>query len=808
MKIALVLIAMLLQATLWTTPAGAQARVSVTVDAGYEGYYSTQNPTPVRVRLANQGESFRARVELTAPVQNGSIVYYSEVELPHNSAKLLTLYPQYGGFAANAQVRVIDGKQLVARGEDKLTQVAGGTRLFGLLTPDAAPYAALISREAGAESVVARLTAETLPERADALGAVDTLVVDGVDTGALSKAQTAALGDWVQLGGTLIVAAGPDAARNAAGIGNLMPVTLGAQSNAQDLSALAKLGGSQIPAGGVITQATPGNDTRVVASSPDGPLVVRRATGQGSIAWLAWSPSAPPFREWPGNAALIRSTSAQPSTAASQGVPVDGWAVENFLRNIAGAELPPTLLVAGFLIVYSLVIGPVLYLILKRRDRRELAWVLVPAITLAFSGIAYGANFLIRGTGTTMRTLDVVETYGQGGAQRVTTYAGLFSTNRRDYDLALAPGYTVRGPNPDNMDMQFDPNGNPVAPGGGPMYTVETGEQSVLRDVQVDVYALRTFAAQRVENGGSLAIEATLSGNGSNISGTVRNTSAVPLDQVYVVSQDGIESIGAVQPGQSAKVTGNSEQNFNGFEGNRPPKDWDKRQIVQNMYERMSMGGPDGMGQPLPADEALVLAWHKSTDQPVRVLDAKAELSGERLVILHSRTEIRPGAVNLEIPAISSAGTRNPGEIEFEYRIPTGVTAETMSLSIDPLWQEQAQGGMMPPDMGGPVGPAAVPGFAAPTIALVPGTNAPAEANGIDLPEIGITLKVAAIQDQNSGGYTPLSLTRQAPEVTAVIPNPSRHIGRNGKVLIRIVSTNDAPLTTQMFELKVTGRKR
>ena len=808
MKIALVLIAMLLQATLWTSPAAAQARVSITVDAGYDGYYSTQSPTPIRVRLANQGESFRARVEVTAPVQNGSILYYSELDLPQNSAKLLTLYPQYGGFAASAQVRVLDGKQLVARGEDKLTQVADATRLVGLLTPDAAPYAALISREAGTESVVARLTAETLPERSDALGAVHTVVVDGVDTGSLSKTQTAALDAWVQLGGTLIVTAGPDAARNAAGIANLMPVTLGSQRNAQDLSDLAKLGGPQVPAGGVMTQASPGKDARVVANSPDGPLIVRRATGRGSVAWLAWSPSAPPFRGWPGNAGVVRSVSAQPSTAATQSVPVDGWAVESFLRNIAGAQLPPTLLVAGFLIVYSLVIGPVLYLILKRRDRRELAWVLVPAITLAFSGMAYGANFLIRGTGTTMRTLDVVETYGQGDAQRVTTYAGLFSTNRRDYDLALAPGYTVRGPNPENMDMQFDQNGNPVAPGGGPMYTVETGERSVLRDVQVDVYALRTFVAQRVENGGSAAIEATLSGNGSNILGTVRNTSAVPLDQVYVVSQDGIESIGAVQPGQSAKVTGNPEQNFNGFEGNSPPKDWDKRQIVQNMYERMSMGGPDGMGQPLPADEALVLAWHRSTEQPVRVLDAKAELSGERLVILHSSTRIQPGAVDLEIPATSSAGTGNAGEIEFTYRLPSGVTAATMSLTIDPLWQERAQGGMMPPDMGGPVDPAAVPGLAAPTTAPVPGVNASAQGGSIEVPELGISLKGAAIKNQTSGAYTPINLTRQAPEVTADIPDPSRYIGRNSEVVLRIMSTSEAPLMTQMFELKVTGRKR
>nr|MDQ3329001.1 hypothetical protein [Chloroflexota bacterium] len=199
MKIALVLTVLLLQTTLWIPRAGAQARVSITVDAGHDGYYSTQVPTPIRVRLANEGESFRARVELTAPAQGGSILYFTEIDLPQNSEKLLTLYPHYASFAPNAQVRVLNDKQVVARSEDKLTQVDGSARLFGLLASDTAPYAGLSSREQGAESVIARLTTETLSERADAMGALDTLVVDGVDTGALSDAQRAALDGWVQL---------------------------------------------------------------------------------------------------------------------------------------------------------------------------------------------------------------------------------------------------------------------------------------------------------------------------------------------------------------------------------------------------------------------------------------------------------------------------------------------------------------------------------------------------------------------------------------------------------------------------------
>jgi len=802
LKIALVLVALLLQATLWISPAAAQARVSITVDAGYDGYYSTQSPTPIRMRLANEGESFRARVELTAPAQNGSILYYAELDLPQNSEKLLTLYPHYAGFVANAQVRVLDNQQLVTRGEDKLTQVDGSARLFGLLAPDTAPYAALPSRQGGAESAIARLKAETLPERADALVALDTLVVDGVDTSALSKAQQAALDGWVQLGGTLIVAGGPDATRNATGLGDLMPVALGSQRNASDLGALTSLAGSPPPRGGVITRATPGKDTRIAVNSPDGPLVVNRALGQGSITWLAWSPSAPPFREWPGNAKLLRGIAEQTPVAAAQGTPVDGWVIDSFLRNIAGAKLPPTLLVAGFLVLYSLVVGPVLYLILKRRDRRELAWVLVPAITLAFSGMAYGANFLIRGTGTTLRTLEIVETYGQSGAQRVTTHAGLFSTSRRDYDIALAPGYTVGGPNREGIEMNVDQNGNQVAPSGGPVYTVEVGEESVLRDVSVDVYSLRTFAAQRVENGGAATIEATLSGNGTVVAGSVRNTSAAPLDQVYVMSQDGLESIGAIQPGQSAKVTGNPERNFNNFEGDRSEKDWDKRQIAQNLYDRVTQGGPDGT-QPLPANEVLVLAWQKATDQSVRVLDAKTEHSAERLVILHSRYTLQSGSIDIQLkPEQVTSLSSEQGVSVLTYRLPPGTTAESLRIVLD----ARVIGGAFTGE--GMVGPAVV----APDLGVAVATvqRAPVEEVAPMGPS-GMGNQVSELEIVKANGEARQNIYGQfdVQEVSMRVTKPAPYIAADGTVTVRVrTPAGDDPMFLNALRLKVVGRKR
>lgn len=52
-------------------------------------------------------------------------------------------------------------------------------------------------------------------------------------------------------------------------------------------------------------------------------------------------------------------------------------------------DIPPLGVLAIFLIVYVLVVGPVNGVVLSRLDRRELAWVTIPAITVVFAAAAW-----------------------------------------------------------------------------------------------------------------------------------------------------------------------------------------------------------------------------------------------------------------------------------------------------------------------------------------------------------------------------------------------------------------------------------
>ena len=53
------------------------------------------------------------------------------------------------------------------------------------------------------------------------------------------------------------------------------------------------------------------------------------------------------------------------------------------LSNLPSLEVPPAELLLAVLVGYILLIGPISYLVLRRLDRRELAWVTAPLLVLS-----------------------------------------------------------------------------------------------------------------------------------------------------------------------------------------------------------------------------------------------------------------------------------------------------------------------------------------------------------------------------------------------------------------------------------------
>ena len=99
----------------------------------------------------------------------------------------------------------------------------------------------------------------------------------------------------------------------------------------------------------------------------------------------------------------------------------------------AAVALPPIQGLIALLGAYILLIGPINYLVLKRLDRREWAWVTMPALIVAFAVAAYGFGSLLRGSEVIVNEVAIVR--GAPGATEGTAqaYLGVFSPSRGTY---------------------------------------------------------------------------------------------------------------------------------------------------------------------------------------------------------------------------------------------------------------------------------------------------------------------------------------------------------------------------------------
>ncbi|HLB78682.1 MAG TPA: hypothetical protein VJO72_16755, partial [Candidatus Dormibacteraeota bacterium] len=123
---------------------------------------------------------------------------------------------------------------------------------------------------------------------------------------------------------------------------------------------------------------------------------------------------------------------------------------------------------------------------LKRRDRRELAWVTTPAIILAFSGIAYAVGYGTKGGQVVLAQTGVVEAWAGRGAAPALAYLGLFSPRKTRYDLATEDGSVALMPAEGGDESSRRPA------------RVVEGDAFGLKDVPIDMWDMGLFRGDSV----------------------------------------------------------------------------------------------------------------------------------------------------------------------------------------------------------------------------------------------------------------------------------------------------------------------
>ncbi len=616
-------------------PAGAAPPRSVDVEnirVGFQERYKVGTWTPVWIQLRGGLDGFNGDLELVTPDEDGTPTTIRQVvQVAPGAGQRVTAYVRPGSLDSDfATLRFVDGKS----GRRAAPDVVIGSFLsskppeplgqedYQLLTLGNPSGISLIPSLPGfnvnrannpagnvgraREVSVAQLRAidDLLPGRWYGYDSVDVVTIDTNDKemlATLGSGRGESLRQWVERGGHLVVAVSANwQVVNDSLLGPMLPAKIVGRTQVSPFDSLeAFTGGShQIAFENAPVQAARFEEIearggRVIASTLSTPLVIRGAYGFGVVTVVGLDVDGKPFSAWPDRSLFwVRALDLKGSNAGVDAQKAQGRIIRQDIHDMAtlvrraldqfqGVTLIPFGWVAGFIVLYILLIGPGDYFFLKKvLKRMELTWITFPTIVVTVSLLAYYAAYVVKGTDLRVNKIDVVDIDLESGRARGTSWVNLFSPQNRDYSVTVvpvpvdrespadpgavapappgtevlmswfgAPEYGPRGMNSRNRGMGFGASGYSYGP---------AGKAEELEGVRIGIWSTKGFVARWTgpAPAGDSILRVDLQPVGTDrLAGTITNGLPVALkDTIVAFGKQVYYNIGTIEPGATIQV--------------------------------------------------------------------------------------------------------------------------------------------------------------------------------------------------------------------------------------------------------------
>lgn len=569
----------------------ARAELEFEVSLGYDGTVREASWFPVVCEIRNDGAAFAGVIELSPGDYSRGQIQQLPVELPTGTLKRLTL-PAFaaGRYPAMWTARLLDDRGRV-RAEKlalrPLRQIGWETTLLGALPRTAAgtPTLQPIRREqSDGQPAVALLKPESFPDNPILLEGLDAIYLNSDVAIGLRASQVAALLQWLNVGGHLIVAVEqsgdlsgspwlrellpcqPEEMRllsqhpelhewlrggwttnvlmSPRGRGSYSPVT--ADQPFADLPHDANFESAALP----VIRATV-REARVLLMAGEHPLIVVANRGYGRVTTLLFSPEREPMRSWEHLPTFWAKLAGVPGAlyassdfSGGYGQSADG--IFGAMIDSRQVHKLPVGWLLMLLVVYLIVIGPLDQWWLKRIGKPMLTWITFPGYVGLFALMIYYLGYRLRAGETEFNELHVVDVLADGpGAEfRGRTYASVYSPSNQKYPVASAQRQaTLRGESVGGSSSQ-----------AGDRTTVRMTGDQFEAELLVPVWTSQLYISDW-RRSGSLPLAASVVPRAEGWELTVQNQTDHAVSAAQLVLGSQIFPLGELLPRQTKTLT-------------------------------------------------------------------------------------------------------------------------------------------------------------------------------------------------------------------------------------------------------------
>lgn len=534
---------------------------------------------------------------------------------------------------------------------------------------------------------LAQLKDFAYPTDATAYGMANFLVIDEFVIADLPDEAQQAILEWVQTGGVVIVGASENTNAELGQLSSYLPLTMSGERTTISNEVLSAFAIKKEFTGNISAfNATLNDQARILLSQDNKPLAATKTVGKGAIIQTAFSFGDEPFsKEASATAFLTELINKSNVTVMNmnqmnyghQGIKEQLTYEVGQMNELFPSFQVSTPLMIGIVIIYIILVGPLLYVLLKRRDKREHAWWIIPAISVvaSISIFAYGAkDRLVRPQIQQVSFYEVQDDESLAGY-----YVDSILTNRSgDFTFEAQPGTTMVATK--RMNGFSSSNGNVKALS----ILQEQADKSELTIRNAGYWSVSSVIGESfIKEGGKFAIDLTV--ESGIVRGTVKNEFPFALKDVSLWSGTKLIELGDLGPNESLQVnepvgsalllpiTSPSGSQYMGFQPGMKASDLPKERKNSVIRTSQMMGKR--------ATEPAIVAHTEDAIVPVKLTDSRAEMSAINMIyqgftpetIFSGEFTLPASSMEIDISTEDTSAYFNKmGESQFEWFMSNG----------------------------------------------------------------------------------------------------------------------------------------
>ncbi|SER61536.1 hypothetical protein [Psychrobacillus sp. OK032] len=393
----------------------AAPNLNVKVTTGFNGKAKYGEGLPITLTVENKGDAFSGDLVLDA-VESYNLGNALAIPFEIGAGETKTVQVAVSGLGEDymyqgSNVQLIHffeggwekGKSIDFKGTKNLrTNFYDPTTIFYLTLTNSADRLKALNQikqpnQLNDEVInVAQLSNFSLPTDAVAWEMADYIILDEFVLADLANTQQQALIDYVKTGGNIVIGASDNLIAEVGELGDYLPLALETTTKILTADKMRAFTANNILSNDLLVYNSNLNEGAVPLFKLDGTILAgKKQIGSGSIIQTTFSLGDEPLAKDPVYSDLmstiLQSVNVQNTPNMYGHNSKDQLVYElGDTNSLFSSFKVSTPLMIGIVVVYMIIIVPLLYIILKRKDKREYAWGIIPLTAIIASAAIFG----------------------------------------------------------------------------------------------------------------------------------------------------------------------------------------------------------------------------------------------------------------------------------------------------------------------------------------------------------------------------------------------------------------------------------